>query len=130
MRKYSIEAECPLCHQLLNDPENCIRNTPALKFLVENKGKRGYLWLSAVYGDHSLIAPDELNILPGDVVKFFCPYCEKPLPVAEKCYCKAEQLKIRLVSGGDLQFCNRKGCYYCDIRFSNPDDLDSFLGLK
>ncbi len=124
-----IEAICPLCRQKLNDEEHLIKNKPALRFLVENKGHRGYIWLSAIYGDHETIEPEELDILPGDVVKFFCPHCEKPLPIAGKCYCKADQIKIELATGGELQFCNRKGCYYGSIRFVNPEDLDRFLGL-
>jgi len=129
MRQFYIEACCPLCHQVLNDPENPIKNRPAIKFLAESKGRKGYLWISSIYGDHETIEPDELNILPGDVIKFFCPHCQKPLPIAEKCYCKADQLKLELSSGGNLQFCNRKGCYYGSIRFINPNDLDKFLEL-
>jgi len=129
MRKYIIEAVCPHCRKVLNDPDTLIKNQPALKFLCEKKGKRAYLWLSAVYGDHETIEPEELEILPGDIIKFYCPHCGKALPIVEKCYCKGDQLKIELATGGDLQFCDRKGCYYGSIRFVNPDDLDKFLGL-
>ncbi|HDG67794.1 MAG TPA: hypothetical protein ENG11_01445 [candidate division Zixibacteria bacterium] len=130
MRQYYIEARCPHCHSILNDEEVLIKGRPALKFLVENKGKRGYIWISAIYGDHETIEPEELNILPGDVVRFFCPHCEKPLPILDKCYCKADLIKIELATGGELKFCNRKGCYYGGISFTNPEDLDRFLGLK
>jgi len=129
MKKYYIEAVCSLCRKILNDNETSIKRKPALKFLVENKGRKGFLWISSIYGDHETIEPEELNVLPGDVVKFFCPHCEKPLPVVEKCYCKGDQVKIELSTGGNLQFCDRKGCYYGSIRFVNPDDLDKFLGL-
>ncbi|MCD6594891.1 hypothetical protein J7L68_04365 [bacterium] len=130
MRKYFIEAKCASCHTKLNDDETLIKGKPALKFIVENKGHKGYLWLSSIYGDHETIEPDELNILPGDVVSFFCPHCRKPLPVVDKCYCKAGRVKIELISGGGLVFCTRKGCYYGGISFSDPDDLDNFLGLN
>lgn len=129
MRQYYVEAVCPHCNGLLNDPDTLIKGKPALKFLCGKKGRRGYLWISAFYGDHETIEPENLNILPGDIVRFFCPHCERPLPVVEKCSCKAEQVKIELKTGGDLQFCDRKGCYYGGIRFSDPHDLDHFLGI-
>ncbi|RKZ27967.1 hypothetical protein DRQ29_02635 [bacterium] len=130
MRKYFIEVRCPSCHTQLNDEKTLIKSKPAIKLLVENKGHKGYMWLSSIYGDHETIEPEELNILPGDVVSFFCPHCKKPLPIVDKCYCKAPRVKIELVTGGDMVFCTRKGCYYGGISFSNPDDLDKFLGLN
>lgn len=130
MRKYFIEVRCPSCHTQLNDEETLIKGKPAIKLLVENKGHKGYMWLSSIYGDHETIEPEELNILPGDVVSFFCPHCKKPLPIVDKCYCKAPRVKIELATGGDMVFCTRKGCYYGGISFSNPDDLDKFLGLN
>ncbi len=130
MRKYYLEATCPYCHEALEDLDTLIGNHPALKFLVENRGKKGYIWISSAYGDHETIEPEELNILPGDIVKFFCPHCKKALPIVEKCYCKGDQLRLTLASGGEIQFCNRKGCYYSSLRFINPDDLDKFLGLQ
>ena len=129
MHKYIIEAICPYCKKSLNDSETLIKNNPAIKLLAEKKEKRAYLWISAVYGDHETIEPEELGILPGDIIKFYCPHCEKPLPIADKCYCKGDQIRIELKTGGDLLFCNRKGCYYGSIRFVNPDDLDKFLGI-
>ena len=127
MKHYYLEIVCPNCGQLLNDPEVKIKERPALKFLVENKGRQGIIWISAIYGDHETIEPPELNILPGDLVKFYCPHCKKPLPKIDKCYCKGDLLRLKLKSGGNLQFCNRKGCYYSTIGFTNPDELDKFF---
>ncbi len=129
MRKYSFEILCPHCKTPLNDSETHVNGIPGIKFLVRVGKKQGFLWVSAYYGDHATIEPEELDIRRGELVEIFCPHCHKPLPVKENCFCKGSVILVDIDGGGQIEFCNRKGCHYHQLRFSEPEDFDRFLGI-
>ncbi len=64
---------CPQCRNYLNVGENII-------FSTRNKsGKEGIIMLHPQLGDYTIIKHPTFEISKGDLVDFFCPYCNKKL---------------------------------------------------
>ncbi|RKZ31521.1 hypothetical protein DRQ36_01740 [bacterium] len=128
-RAFLVPASCPHedCGKSLLSEEHPIGGKPSVHLIVEKKGERGDIYLSAWYDDFRTILPDKPNILPGDIVKLYCPYCGKELPFAERCACKAPMVYLAIESNGRVRICTRSGCHYHSLEFSNSAELQALL---
>ncbi|HHS50101.1 MAG TPA: hypothetical protein ENN07_03195 [candidate division Zixibacteria bacterium] len=129
MRLFYLEVCCPnpKCGKSLLDEDHPVRNKPSLYLIVDKEGVRGEIFLSAFYDDYKCIEPDEPNLLPGDVVRFFCPHCGDELPIIDTCYCKAPRVRLDAKNAGNLKICTRKGCKFHSLEFNRSEDLNAFI---
>ncbi len=131
-RTLNVKVRCPHenCGESLLTDLVKIGRKPSVHLIVEKNGERGDIYLSSWYDDFRCVEPEGLNLLPGDVVKFFCPHCGKELPYAEKCACKAKRVWLGIEGDGKVRICCRKGCYYHSLEFDNTNELLDFIGEK
>ena len=124
-----LRPKCPHsdCGEGLLSAEFPIRNKPSVHLVIQKDGRKGDLYLSAYYDDSRYIEPEELNLLPGDMVKFFCPHCGKETPRYDRCYCKAPTIALALPGGGKARICTRKGCRCHSLEFALPGQLEAYM---
>ena len=124
-----LSVHCPnkACGKSLLTDEYLIKHRPSVHLIAEKEGKRGDIYLSAYYDDFQAKEPIEPNILPGDIIKFYCPHCGKELPFKETCYCGAPVVTLAVEGGGDVKFCTRNGCKYHALEFEHAGDLAAFM---
>ena len=97
--------QCPRCKKLLNDKAN----DNMIVVDIVNKGKKGKLNLSAIWGDY-LHTMEGISVAEGEVVEMFCPYCNRSLLSDDVCTdCGATTTNFG-VSEGFVKICNRRGC--------------------
>ena len=128
-RTVNIPACCPHedCGKSLLNNEVQVCRRPSVHLIVEKGKKRGDIYLSSWYDDFRCVEPDELHLLPGDKVKFYCPYCGKELPFVEKCACKAPMVALGIEGNGSVRICTRIGCHYHSLEFGNTAELIAFM---
>ena len=113
-----VKLKCFHCGRNLMDKDFKIDLHPSVKVIIEYKGKKGALHLSSRYGSHNV--DSEIDIPEGEIVRFFCPYCESELKSSRACYeCNAPMVTFESVLGGYLRICSRKGCMKHGIEFEN-----------
>jgi len=128
-RTIHIPACCPHkdCGKSLITDKVKVGRRPSVHLIAEKDGVRGDIYLSSWYDDFRAVEPEELNIRPGDVVKFFCPHCGKELPVADKCACKADMVWLAIEGDGRVRMCCRKSCHYHSMEFVDSTELLAFM---
>ncbi|UCG27589.1 MAG: class I tRNA ligase family protein [Bacteroidales bacterium] len=115
---FSFSVKCPYCGKVLNDDHHMVNNKPGIRLKVQSSREEGMLWLCSVYGsyDHET----ELEIADKAVTLFFCPHCEKPLAGKDECEeCGAPLVHLKVIEGGKVIFCSRRGCRKHYIAFEN-----------
>ncbi len=118
-----VNVKCPHCGKSLMDEGHKIDNRPGVKVLIEWKGKRGWAYLSSLYGSYT--TEYEFPRPKGEIGKFFCPHCESELTSSRRCEeCEAPMVGISLVEGGKIQICSRRGCKHHLVEF---EDLETEL---
>ncbi|MBD3235967.1 MAG: hypothetical protein GF330_04640 [Candidatus Eisenbacteria bacterium] len=118
-------------------PERPIHDEPSIHLAYELEGRRGDLYVDPVYGSHDNISDAELP--KGAVPDFFCPHCNSALqePGTSCSACSAPLFTLHLPEGGQVEACQRIGCFSHRLRLVSSeqqmrqlfDDLgmDSFL---
>ena len=118
-----IRVKCPKCGKSLMDEGHKIDNCPGIKVLIEWKGKRGWAYLSPLYGSYT--TEYEFPRPKGEIGKFFCPYCESELTSPQVCEeCRAPMVRMDFIEGGRIQICSRRGCKRHLVEF---EDLETEL---
>jgi methionyl-tRNA synthetase len=122
-----VSVNCFNCHKSLEDDKVLINNFPSVKTKAQCKHGEGYLYLSSTYGSFQTEA--EMPLEEGEIIKLFCPHCDKTLVVDETCeVCGANMARVDLDVGGLIHFCTRKGCYTHHIEFADINgELRSFI---
>lgn len=106
---------CPNGHSLF-DEHTQINEHTAIKLRIENqRGGKGMLALSPVYGEHARVTFD-IQIDKGDILDMYCPECNEPLKVYSSCsVCDSEMLTIFLTKENNYSdcvgVCKRVGCH-------------------
>ncbi len=118
------EAYCPEGHNLVTDM-HLINGYPGIElaFRKEN-GEEGMVVLSPVLGDRTAIFLKG-NVEEGEVVKFLCPVCERPLPILTTCdFCGQGNIYVLFLDtdfsfNNAITFCSKRGCPNSTIRKSD-----------
>jgi transcription elongation factor Elf1 len=69
----STDFKCPHCLNLLNVGENIVFSTR------NSWGKQGLIILHPELGNYTVIKHPEFEILLGELLEFYCPFCNKQL---------------------------------------------------
>lgn len=113
-----VHVKCPCCGKSLMDDGHKIDGHSGIKILIEWKGKRGWAYLSALYGSYT--AEYEFPRPKGEIGKFICPYCESELTSTRKCEaCGTPMVVMDFIEGGAVQICSRRGCKHHLVEFEN-----------
>lgn len=131
-RMITVPACCPHedCGESLICPEVKVSRRPSVHLIVEKDGEKDDIYLSSLYDDYRCKEPDNIDLIPGDIVKFYCPHCGRELPFAEKCACKADMVWLGIEDNGRVRICCRKGCHYHSLEFRNSSELMAFMSRK
>ncbi len=115
----TLIVKCPHCDSSLMDEGHPLHEKPSIKVNIVGEEERGVLWLCARYGCYDHESNIEFN--KGDIVKFFCPNCNKSLLREIKCQsCDAPMVGLNIKAGGKVNVCSRSGC---DNHYVVFDDL-------
>lgn len=108
-RIFPVEVSCPRCNHSLMDPSYTIDGYPSIRVTVSFGAKHGWLRISSLYGSYNVFA--QYQMLPDDVINFFCPHCHAELRGATNCtVCNAPMVPMIVRGGGMVQICSRNGC--------------------
>lgn len=121
----SLEVKCPHCDASLMDNGHLINNKPSIKLLIHTTiSQKGFIWLSSIYGDYNFTS--EFKITEGEIVEFFCPYCNENLyrKKIECDICGAPIVSLSCSIGGRVSICSRSGCKNHYVVF---EDLDTTI---
>ncbi|MFA5162411.1 MAG: hypothetical protein WC421_09205 [Elusimicrobiales bacterium] len=120
-----LSVKCPHCLKTLMSPRK-IGGGSSVCVRVSYAGKRGMLYLSAVYGSYDTVAP--FQVPPGKVAGLRCPHCDADLKGARRCDgCGAQMAAFVLKHGGQVQICSRNGCKKHILEFQDPKtELEAF----
>ncbi len=69
----STDFKCPHCLNLLNVGENIVFSTR------NSWGKQGLIILHPDLGNYTVIKHPEFEVLLGELLEFYCPFCNKQL---------------------------------------------------
>jgi hypothetical protein len=113
------EGYCPNGHSLMN-PRIRFDKFSGIYFSVKAAdGRKGFLGLSPVYGQHAKISVD-IDLKSGEILEVTCPTCETPLPVFDKCSCAADLVAIYFTKKHNINdsvvICTRVDCYNGGVR--------------
>jgi hypothetical protein len=82
---------------------------PSIRLLLRFAGQEAVLQLSCIYG--SFRFQTGVEVPAGEVTELACPACGKSVVTDSVCdVCSARQARLRMVVGGDVFFCSRRGC--------------------
>ncbi len=116
-----LEVTCPNCGDLLTEGRRV-----HLAAYVKDTHQDGEIFLSAVFGDHSI--ETDLEVPEGSVAEFRCPTCDVGLMLNIPCkLCGATMASLNLATGGYLEFCSRRGCE--GHALGGFGDIDQMIGL-
>jgi len=120
-----LNVKCRYCKKELMDKENKIDDWPGIKLIIEMDDRKGYIWLSCLYGSYNI--KTEIEIPEEKIARFFCPYCNKELISNTKCeQCGAPMVSLELTMGGEVEFCSRKGCKNHFLEFKTIEETMKF----
>ncbi|MDX9929689.1 MAG: hypothetical protein RBS37_07540 [Bacteroidales bacterium] len=120
-----LSVKCPHCGTSLIDQGKMVRNHPGIKINIVTDSNRGILWLCPVYG--CFAHDSDISLAKDEVVKFFCPHCNKSLLINQMCdQCGAPMVAMNIKIGGKVNICSRNGCNNHFMVFEDPNDA---LGL-
>ena len=111
MSKMVVSVKCPRCDSSLMDHGYLINNEKSIRLLLKLRdGTKGSIHLSAIYCDYNYTS--NLSIPDDDVVRFYCPHCEKNLQRKKiDCdFCNAPMITFNCEIGGRISICTRHGC--------------------
>lgn len=129
-------ARCPNGCDLM-DSQKPIHDKPSIHLAYELEGRRGDMYIDPVYGSHDNIFDAEIP--KGSLPNFHCPHCSVSLKEsgATCSACSAPMFALHLPEGGQIEACQRIGCFSHRLRIVTGeqqmrqlfDDLgmDSFL---
>ena len=118
MHELKVNVKCPYCRQSLMDKEKTIDGLPSIKVFIQFHDKKGFLYLSSIYGSYSISS--ETHIPTDEIVLFFCPHCHSSLLTNNLCEnCHVPMTEFELKQGGRVQICSKRGCKKHAIEFSN-----------
>lgn len=104
-----LHVKCPFCETSLMDRARLVDGQPGIKLSVETPRSKGTILLSAVY--ESFNYKCDVEIVEGDIVKFFCPHCLQRITDSMMCEeCEAPLIPFLLDFGGKVLICSRAGC--------------------
>ncbi len=104
-----LHVKCPLCETSFMDSTRLVDGQPGIKLLVETPNQKGTILLSAVYESYNYKC--DVEIVDGDIVKFFCPHCLQRIIDDMTCEeCEAPMVPFLLDFGGKVMICSRAGC--------------------
>jgi len=119
---------CPFCNATLN---------PSVKVILTAimNGRGGLILLSPQPGNYEVLAAQELDLRPGDVIDLHCPVCSKSL--VSRVNEKLAEIGFRLTNGmdGRAHFSRRFGEHATffitseEVR-SYGEDADHYSGLN
>ncbi len=113
------ECYCPDGHNLIWDYAQ-FNGYAGIRISVQKEnGEIGDIALSPIFGDHSRVSLG-INLVKGEKLKLFCPYCEKEFPVLKKCECDKGELRVISLK---KQFSYHDGIVVCDV----VDCFNSFI---
>lgn len=69
----SADFKCPHCLNLLNVGENVVFSTR------NSWGKQGLIILHPELGNYNVIKHPDFEVLKGELLEFYCPFCSKQL---------------------------------------------------
>lgn len=69
----ATDFKCPHCLSLLNVGENVVFSTR------NSWGKQGLIILHPDLGNYKVIKHPEFEVMPGELLEFYCPFCNKQL---------------------------------------------------
>ena len=116
-----LEVTCPNCGDLLTEGRRV-----HLAAYVKDTHQDGEIFLSAVFGDHSI--ETDLEVPEGSVAEFRCPTCDVGLMLNIPCkLCGATMASLNLATGGYLECCSRRGCE--GHALGGFGDIDQMIGL-
>lgn len=106
---FPLSVSCPHCRQELTNAHHSLDDYFSIRLNASWDGHSGWVELSSLYGSRSVAA--ELDIPQGAVVEFQCPHCRVRLPSPADCWdCGAPMASLRVIGGGTVSFCSRRGC--------------------
>ncbi len=115
-----VRLKCPHCGESLMDRENMIDSKSSVKLIAACGENKGPINMSAVYGNYTIKSAFKLP--EGEIVRVFCPHCEKELTGTRKCEsCDADMIPLALEEGGTVQICSRRGCKKHCFEFDDPE---------
>ena len=118
MHELRVKVKCPYCKQSLMDTEKTVDDLPSVKVTIQHHDKRGFLYLSSIYGSYNIIS--EIHVPLGEIVLFSCPHCQSSLLTNDLCEkCHVPMTVFELEQGGKVQICSKRGCKKHLIEFSN-----------
>lgn len=120
-KKVSLNAKCPHCGKSFMDEETKLRDVRSIKLNIETSENRGTIRLCSIYGCYDHLC--DIDLKEGEIVKIFCPHCNKELKSNDECDakdCNAPMIPLTLQLGGKVFICSRKGC---DNHFVAFEDL-------
>lgn len=118
MHELKVQVKCPFCRQSLMDEEKIIDDLPSIKVFIQFQDKKGYLYLSSIYGSYTISS--ETHIPLNEIVLLFCPHCRSSLLTSNLCEkCHVPMAAFELQQGGKVQICSKRGCKKHIIEFSN-----------
>jgi len=117
---------CPKCGKSFMDGVHKISGKPSIKIRLSYAGKKGFLYLSSLYGSYDVNVPFEVPL--RKIAGFRCPHCDADLKSTRKCdLCGAQMVAFGLKQGGHVQICARRGCPKHLMEFSDPkSELEAF----
>lgn len=124
-KEVALSVKCPHCGHDFMDETHMVNNRPGVKLnIATSDGNKGTIWLSSIYGDYNYSC--NIHIPAGEVVEFFCPYCNANLRrrniTCESCSAPIVSLLVDV--GGRVNICSRNGCKNHYIIF---EDLDTVI---
>lgn len=119
----SLKVNCPDCGTSLMDDKQLIDHEPSIHLNIEVNGNNGSINLSSIYGSYNY--KSDIELVKGEVAKFFCPHCSANIVSEVPCYsCQAPMVPFYLDMGGKVSICSRSGCKDHKVEF---DDLSIAL---
>jgi len=111
------------------DSEHLIDGYPSARVIIQIGNKRGYLYLSSLYGSYNIAT--DIHIPKDAIVVFFCPYCNSVLISKNLCdKCGAPMVAFEFVGGSKIQICSRKGCKKHFIEFEDLEkEISAFYNV-
>lgn len=106
---FSFNVKCPHCGKVLTDPYHKINDKPSIRLKAKIGNQEGAVRLCSIYGCHD--HETKLDIKDKKIIELFCPHCDKSLVGKDECEeCSAPLLSLKVIKGGKVIFCSRKGC--------------------
>jgi phage FluMu protein Com len=114
----SLNVKCPVCSKALMDNEHKVDNESSIKLMVNIGGKKGFIWLSSIWGSFNYTC--NVDLPDNEIAMLYCPHCKSEMNSEELCnLCGAPIVSLILDMGGKVSFCSRKGCKNHNIGFED-----------